>query len=128
VTKRESQAAEYARERDFPTSDKPASWAVVANGRIVETHATFDGAMFAVQIRESRMAMIEGVPINADGSVGDHAVIPLYRQLPNHGRTTLTHEEREAVASAVAAYELDDDSEECERIASVLRGLLERTK
>ena len=41
---------------------------------------------------------------------------------------TLTNEEREALESAIWDYEQNDDDEDCARMVSTLRGLLERTK
>ena len=44
------------------------------------------------------------------------------------GEPTLTDAEREAVESAVWDYEQSDDDEDCARMVSTLRGLLERLK
>lgn len=41
---------------------------------------------------------------------------------------TLTDAERQAVESAIWDYEQNDDDEDCARMVSTLRGLLERTK
>ena len=41
---------------------------------------------------------------------------------------TLTDEERAAVESAIWDYEQNDDDEDCARMVSTLRGLLDRTK
>ena len=43
-------------------------------------------------------------------------------------RLRLTDAEREAVESAIWDYEQNDDDEDCARIVSTLRGVLERTK
>jgi hypothetical protein len=61
-------------------SEIPFAWAVTANGRFIEAHGTRDGAMAAVTVRESQMAMIEGVPCEADGTPVEHQIVPLYRQ------------------------------------------------
>jgi len=39
----------------------------------------------------------------------------------------LTDEERDAIVSAVLDYEQNDDDEDCAKMVSTLRGLLERT-
>ncbi len=41
-------------------------------------------------------------------------------------RLRLTDDERAAIACAVDAYALNDDDNDCRRIATTLRGLLER--
>ena len=43
-------------------------------------------------------------------------------------RLRLTDAEREAVESAIWDYEQNDDDEDCARMVSTLRGVLERTK
>ena len=44
------------------------------------------------------------------------------------GRLRLADAEREAIESAIWDYEQNDDDEDCARMVSTLRGLLDRTK
>jgi len=53
---------------------------------------------------------------------GMRQLIPLCRQ------PTLTDEEREAIREAMEGYCENDDDPECNRIAWILSGLLQRTK
>ena len=71
-----------------------------------------DGGRWCVTDRERASTPICG------GQKG--TVTPLYR------RATLTDAEREAVRVARDAYADDDGNAECEEIAAVLSGLLER--
>lgn len=86
------------------------AWAVMANGRFAEACDTQDRAMLAVSRREQQMAMIEGVPCEADGTPVEHEVVPLFRS------PSLTGMERDAIIVAA------EQSEKAARIARKLPG------
>ena len=113
-----------ANEQSIPSRGShgsPFAWAITANGRFVEAHGTKDMAWVCVRVRESEMALIEGVPCDAGGTPVEHDVVPLY------AHPVFTDEEREAIACAAESYADNDDDEDCARVAATLRGLLKRT-
>lgn len=110
-----------ANEQSIPSRGShgsPFVWAITANGRFVEAHGTKDRAMVAVTVRESQMALIEGVPCEADGTPVEHEVVPLYRQ------PTLTAEEWASVKNFLTVGRLYSH----EAVAGVLRKLLGESK
>ena len=106
----------------------PFVWAITANGRFVEAHGTRDRAMVAVTVRESQMALIEGVPCDAGGTPVEHEVVPLYRQ----PQPTLTDADRESLRFCIRGALPETEKlggvagELCRMHRDRLRGLLER--
>jgi hypothetical protein len=73
-----------------------------------------DGSIYDVYANEEEAKAID------EAVTGNHGVVPLCRS------PTLTDAEREAIACAAESYADNDDDEDCARVATTLRGVIER--
>ena len=87
-------------------TQKPVAWAVADGHEFME---------FCTDLEDAKCAA---------GFYCDCPIIPLYRQ----PQPTLTDAERSALWDAAEAYAGNNDDPECERIATALQGLWQRTK